>query len=191
MTTRNLRPTFSRLPIRGYQDNPTADALTQHYDDKLVSVGTQLQSLHTKLDPFTTDVKYLDWLAFMVGMVDPYYSVRWSESVKRQAITKANFIFSNRGTFTGLNAALLIHNFSYDIYSSNDLRFSFTFNASTIFGLVTQTVFVRLPIGYSRNSYQFIEAKRAVKNYTAIVTPTQVCYEKFYLGFSQFGDPLF
>ena len=48
-----LRPTFNRLPVTGYQDNPIADALTQFYDSKLVSVGLQVQNLHTLFNPLT------------------------------------------------------------------------------------------------------------------------------------------
>lgn len=191
MTTRNTRPVFNRLPVRGYQDNPIADALTSFYDQKLVDVGTAVEQLHTKLDPTTTDSKYLDWLAFLVGMVEPYYSPQWSDPVKRLAIANANEIFRNRGTFKGLQLALSIHEFGYDIYSSDDLRLSFIFDNNTRFGLVSQTVYVRLPLSYARNSYAFMEAQKAVKNYTAIATPTRVSYEKFYLGFSVFDDPLF
>ena len=191
MTTRNDRPVFSRLPVRGYQDNPVADALTRHYDEKLVEVGSAVESLHTRLDPLTTEPKYLDWLAFLVGMVEPYYSPRWPIAVKRKAIANANYIFSNRGTFNGLDAALHIHDFDYSIYSSDDLRFSFILSDSTRFGLSSQTVFIRLPLEYARTSYPFLETQRAIRNYTAIVTPVKACYEKFYLGFSQFSDPLF
>lgn len=191
MTTRQTRPVFNRLPVRGYQDNPTADALTQFYDDKLVAVGTQIEQLYTKLDPTTTPSSYLDWLAFLVGMVPPYYSVNWTDAVKRMAITNANAIFSNRGTLKGLSLALDIHGFQYSIYISDDLRLAFTFTASTKFGIISQTAFVRLPLMYERSSYQFTEATKAVKHYTSIVTPTQACYDAFYLGFSFFDDPLF
>jgi hypothetical protein len=124
-------------------------------------------------------------------MVEPYYSPAWSEEVKRQSIAKANEIFSYRGTLKSLETALKIHGFEYEIYSSSDLKLPFIFTADTKFGLTSQTVYVRLPLKYSRSSYPFMEARRAVRNYTAIVTPTEVCYDRFYLGFSQFGDPLF
>lgn len=191
MAISNLRPTYSRLPVKGYQDNPIADALTQHYDTKLVSVGQQIEALHTKLDPVTAPVFYLDWLAFMVGMIDPYYSIGWSVSVKRLAIEKANSIFEYRGTLLGLKMALDIHGIIYTVYSSDDLRLPFTFTVDNRFGSVSSTVWVRLPLIYGRNSYGFLEARRAVRNYTALATPTSVCYDRFYLGFSVFGDPLF
>ena len=191
MTVTNLRPTFSRLPVRGYQDNVTADALLQFYDAKLVSVGQQVAALHSLLDPAIVPVAYLDWLAFMVGMVDPYYSLGWPVAVKRKAVLWANKIFENRGTLLGLKTAIDIHSLEYDVYSSDDLRLPFTFTASTRFGLISQTVYVRLPLKYARGGYEYQEAQRAVTNYTALVTPAAVCYDRFYIGFSAFGDPLF
>jgi phage tail-like protein len=188
----NTRPVFSRLPQRGYQDNQIADALTDFYDSKLTSVGLQVQSLHTLLDPATAPVEYLDFIAYLVGMVDPYYSVGWAVSVKRKAIAKANDIFSYRGTTKALSDAISIHDFTYDIFSSTDLRFTFTFDGSnTRFGSTTDKVFVRLPLKYTRKGYEFREAQRAVTNYTALVTPTLPCYDKFYFDYSVFGDPLF
>lgn len=191
MTERNTRPVFSRLPIRGYQDNSTVDALTDYLDERIYKAGLQIENLYKKLDPTTTDPEYLDWVAFLVGMVEPYYSLGWSPTVKRQAITQANEIFRCRGTPKGLELALSIHGFSYSLYVSNDLILPFTFDSNTKFGLVSQTAYVRLPLEYGRSSYAFREAERAVKNYTAVVTPTKVCYDRFYLGFSVFGDPLF
>ena len=191
MTTRQTRPVFNRLPIRGYQDNPIADALTQHYDEKLVAVGSQIEQLYTKLDPVVAPSSYLDWLAFLVGMVHPYYSVNWADSVKRLAIANANSIFSNRGTIAGLNLAMSIHGFYNSLYTSDDLRLPFTFTPATKFGIIFQTAFIRLPLRYERGGYEFTEAAKAVTNYTAIVTPTRVTYDAFYLGFSIFDDPLF
>ena len=191
MTTRQTRPVFNRLPIRGYQDNPVADALTSFYDEKLVAVGSQVEQLHTKLDPVVAPSSYLNWLAFLVGMVHPYYSVSWADSVKRLAIANANSIFSNRGTLAGLGLAMSIHGFEYSLYTSDDLRLAFTFTATTKFGIIFQTAFIRLPLRYARGSYEFVEATKAVTNYTAIVTPTRVVYDAFYLGFSVFDDPLF
>lgn len=188
----NTRPVFSRLPEKGYQDNIIADALTDFYDSKLVEVGTKVQALHTKLDPVTAPVEYLDWIAYLVGMVPPYYSNKWTAAVKRKAIAAANTIFSYRGTFRGLDEALKIHSFTYDIFSSDDLRLPFTFDGTnTRFGSITDYVYVRLPLQYTRQSYQFREAKKAIDNYTALVTPALACYDKFYIGFSEIGDPIF
>lgn len=189
MTTRQTRPVFNRLPVRGYQDNPVADALTRFYDEKLVAVGTQVEQLHTKLDPTSAPSIYLDWLAFLVGLVHPYYSVTWSDSVKRLAITNANEIFSNRGTAGGLALAMNIHGFEYVLAISEDLILPFTFAASTKFGRIA--TFVILPLKYERKGSQFREAELAVENYTSIITTTHVCYDAFYLGFSVCSDPIF
>jgi phage tail-like protein len=191
MPTYNNRPVFNRLPVKGYQDNSIADALTQFYDSKLVAVGRQAENLHTKLDPNTTPEAYLDWLATLVGMVDPYYSLRWSVPVKRKAIATAQTLFRNRGTLKGLQLALDIHGFSYQIHTSDDLRLPFLLTSETKFGSISDIVFVRLPLEYPRRSYAFLEAERAVKHYTAITNPVKVCYDHFYLDYSVIGDPLF
>ncbi len=188
----NTRPVFSRLPQRGYQDNQIADALTDFYDSKLTEVGTKVSQLHTKLDPASAPVEYLDFIAYLLGMVSPYYVDSWTTEVRRSVLINAQKIFSNRGTFVGLDAALSPHNFEYDVFSSNDLRLPFTFDgANTRFGSVTDSVFVRLPLKYTRAGYQFREAQRAIVNYTSIVTPTKACYDRFYIGFSEIDDPLF
>lgn len=186
-----LRPTFNRLPVIGYQDNPIADALTQFYDEKLVAVGSQIQSFHTLLDPVTCPTKYLDYLAYLVGMVDPYYDTRWSERVKRLMIARANDLFRMRGTKLGLSLALDIQLIPYTYYNSSNLVLSFTFATTTKFGLDSQIVFVVItnPIVNTRLSEIWVEATRAVTNYTAIAAPVQVAYDHFYLGYSVFGDP--
>lgn len=189
MTQTQTRPVFNRLPIKGYQDNPLVDWLLQAYDDKLVAVGQQVEQLHKKLDPATTDPEYLDWLAAMVGMVDPYYDPSWPVAVKRLAVAKANEIFSLRGTLAGLKLALDIHSIPYQINASSDLRLPFKLPA--VFGTTNSTVFVILPLSIPRTSRPFIEAKKAISNYTSINTPVRACYDKFYVGFSQIGDPLF
>jgi phage tail-like protein len=193
MTTRQLRPVFNRLPIRGYQDNPIADALTSFYDEKLVATGKLVEDFHLSLDPLTTSIDKLDWLASLVGMVAPYYDTGWAVPVKRKAIASANYIFQYRGTKLGLQKALAIHGFTYSIFTSKDLTLPFTFAAdgsTNTFGVTSQGAFVTLPIAYPRNGYEFREARRAISMYTAVSTPILACYDKFYLGFSSIGDPL-
>lgn len=191
MATSQLRPTFNRLPIAGYQDNPLADALTQFYDEKLVAVGTQVQNFHALLDPLTCPVGYLDYLAYLVGMVYPYYDTTWSAGVKQQMILNANKLFWSRGTKDCLRLALEIQGVPYGFYNSTNLILSFTFTSDTKFGLDSQLVFVTIPTPglYPRNSREWLEATRAIQNYTAIAAPVQLAYDHFYLGYSTFGDP--
>lgn len=186
------RPTFERLPVRGYQDNPVADALTQYYDEKLVAVGTQVENLYLNLNPDSCPESFLDWLAFMVGMVTPYYDVAWSISVKRKAVKSANDIFMLRGTLPGVKKALNIHNFDYTLYTSDDLKLAFVFGGDTSkFGKRSETTRIVLPLKYNRNGYEFNEANRVSENYTSVANPVLPCYDKFYIGFSVFDDPLF
>jgi phage tail-like protein len=193
MTTKQTRPVFNRLPIRGFQDNPIADALTSFYDEKLVSTGTMVQDFHLTLDPLTANPDRLDWLASLVGLVDPYYDTSWAVSVKRKAIANANDIFKYRGTKIGMKKALDIHSFTYGLFTTSDLTLPFTFAAdgsTNKFGETSQGAFITLPLQYPRNGYEFREARRVISNYTATSTPILSCYDKFYIGFSSIGDPL-
>lgn len=187
-----LRPTFERLPVKGYQDNVIADAVTSYYDERLVASGMLLQELHLKLNPDTCPENFLDWLAFMVGMVKPYYDSTWTVAVKRKAVKSANDIFKLRGTVNGVKKALDIHSLDYTLYTSNDLKLAFTFGASTsVFGNKSGTARIVLPLQYSRGGYEFIEAQKVADNYSAITNPISPCYDRFYLGFSVFDDPIF
>lgn len=186
------RPVFDRLPVKGYQDNVIVDAVTSYYDERLVASGMLVQELHLKLNPDTCPPEFLDWLAFMVGMVQPYYSNQWTTAVKRMAVRSANDIFKLRGTLPGIRKALDIHAFDYTIYTSNDLKLAFTFGTSTsVFGKRSGTPRVVLPLKYARNGYEFAEAQKVADNYSPVVNPIAPCYDRFYLGFSVFNDPVF
>lgn len=185
------RPVFERLPVKGYQDNVIADAVTSYYDEKLVGVGTFIENLHLSLNPDTCPESYLDWLAFMVGMTSPYYDNQWLVPVKRKAVKAANDIFRLRGTLPGIKKALDIHSFEYILYNSNDLILPFTFGVNNVFGKKSDSTRIVMPLKYSRQGYEFTEAQKVADNYSAIVNPISPCYDRFYLGFSVFDDPLF
>lgn len=185
-----LRPVFNRLPVIGYQDNPIADALTSYYDERLVTVGNLAQDLHLNLNPATCPETYLDWLGFMVGMVQPYYNQGWKVPVKRLAVANANEIFKLRGTLPGINKALGIHGFEYLLFNTTDLKLPFTFGVGNVFGRKSDSTRVLLPLKYARNGYEFKEAQNAANLYSSVVSPLTVCYDKFYIGFSFLGDPL-
>ena len=107
-------------------------------------------------------------------------------------ISSANKIFQARGTLIGLRLALDAHGFPYDIYGSSNLKLPFTFTPDTKFGLDSQDTYVMFPLsGHTRSGYQFREARRAIANYVAILTPAIPTYDRFYIGFSVFGEPIF
>lgn len=185
-----LRPTFSRLPMRGYQDNPLADALTSFYDEKLVAVGQQVEGFHLNLDPVTCDAKYLDYIAYLLGMVYPYYDITWAESTKRLIVASANDIFKYRGTLKGLRLAIDPHGFPYKISTATSLTLAFLFTPLPKFGSDAKITYIGLNLLASpRTGTAFKETKRAVDNYCSIIYPPVVCYEHFYIGFSVFGEP--
>lgn len=186
------RPVFERLPVNGYQNNAIADAVTSYYDEKLVATGTLVEGLHLRLNPDTCPDTYLEWLAFMVGMVAPYYNNQWSVAVKRKAVKSANDIFRLRGTTPGILKALDIHSFEYSLYTSNDLKLPFVFgNNTSRFGKRSDAARIVLPLKYTRSGYEFTEAQKVADNYSAIVNPVAPCYDRFYIGFSFFDDPVF
>ena len=189
MTAIEPRPVFHRLPIRNFQDNPLVDAVTIGYDEKLTATGLLTANLWRQLDPLITPSKYLDWLASLIGMVDPYYDIGWADVVKRRAIISAQKIFSYRGTLIGLRAALDIHGFEYSIYSGSVLTLPFMFDAK--FGSFSSSVFVRVPLKYPRFGPECREIMRAIDCYVPMTSKVQVCYDQFYLDFSVFGDPVF
>jgi phage tail P2-like protein len=183
------RPFFTALPEVGYQDNDAVDSLTLWVDEQLTAKAVQLQSMWTKLDPVTTDEIYLDYLAFLVGLSGPYWDLKWSTAVKRQMITQAHSIWSIRGTVTALNKVLAIHGISYNLWSRGSLNLTFILPGT--FGKDDFTLYIRLPLTYTRFSVGFKEAERTAKNYSGAVSKTRVVYERFYLGYSRLGEPVF
>lgn len=186
----NTRPVFSRLPVTGFQDNPVVDWVTDYYDSKLVSTGLELEQLHTKLKPATAPADYLDYIAALMGLSSKYYNTSWSTATKRAYLQRANFIFANKGTRKALDASLSIHGFEYTISTSADLMLPFTLPA-TFGDSSSNKVYIKLPIKYRRAGYEFSETSRALENYCSINTSVLTCYDKFYVGFSAVGDPLF
>jgi P2-related tail formation protein len=175
--------------MRGYQNNPLVSHILEFADERIRQTGIAASQLHTKLEPTTTDSKYLDWLAYMVGAVDGYWSSSWSDGVKRIVLTNWQRLTEYRGTRIALELALSAHSIPYVFWSSSDVALPFSLPVTL--GVVTYSVFVTLPLSLARNSYEFIEARRAVDNYTAAAYPVVACYDRFYAGISAVGEPLF
>ncbi|MBW4558461.1 MAG: phage tail protein [Trichormus sp. ATA11-4-KO1] len=183
------RPVFNRLPQTGYQDNLAVDWLTLWVDQKLSDKADQLQTLWTKLDPLTTTEDWLDYLAFLCGLSGVYYDTKWAVNIKRQMISQAHSLWSSRGTLASIRTVLDIHEIPYTIWNSGSLRLPFVLSAT--FGRDDLRLYVRLPLDYQRTSREFKEAQRTLRNYAPVIVDAEVVFERFYLGFSRIGEPLF
>jgi phage tail-like protein len=212
MTWHDGRPVYSRLPSRGYQDNPTVDHLTSWVDGELTAAAGALQAFWVNLDPFTAPEEYLDFLGSLCGMSGAYWDLKWDQIVKRQMISQSHKLWSSKGTLAAIRAVLDIH-FSTYLYdeldrpltafnaylTSGEVKYSIwlqgaltiSFDISQVFGRDDLRLYVLVPLEFSRKSRQFKEAERTLRNYAPAVIQSKVTYERFYLGFSQLSEPLF
>lgn len=189
MSWQEGRPTFLRLPERGYQDNVLTDALTTFADEKLVETADRLQNFYKELNPVTAKAESLDYLAAIVGMSKEYWDIQWSEVVKRQMIALAPFLWKNRGTLRSISAVLGVHGMTYRYWTDGSLRVPFPIGSKI--GSSTLRIYVRLPLTYHRHGVEFREAQRTLNNYSPAVIESAVVYDKFYVGFSRVGEPVF
>lgn len=190
MPWHDSRPVFSRLPERGYRDNPIADALTSWVDEKLTAKADQLQSFYLQLDPSTASDEYLDYLAFLVGLSGSYWDTEWTPQVKRSLIAAShNYLWANRGTLGVIEFVLKTHGISYDIWQ--DGSSVLPFKLPKTFGANRLRFFVRLPLRYARTSSEWREAERVLKCYAPAVVQCKVYYQGFRMSFSRLGDAMF
>lgn len=191
MTTDWERPIFRSLPQDGFQNNPTVDHLTDWVDARLSSKAKQLQDLWKDLcDPLTCLPEYLDYLAYLCGMSGSYWDKQWSIEVKRQLIASSHTVlWPLKGTEQVLSFVLGIHQIEHSIWVDGNLTMPFTL--SKAFGTAKFRFYLRLPLKYRRESKEFVEAKRTVRNFAPAVVKHSVVYEYFHLGFSTLGEPLF
>ena len=184
------RPVYSRLPNVGFRDNQVANWLTTWADEELVKVREVAQEFYRTLDPDLCPVGRLDYCAWFYELTGSYWDVRWSEQVKRDMIRSArSYLWLHRGTAQVVKKVLDIHGIAYSLWVPRALLVPF--NLPGTFGGGALRWYLRLPIDYRRNGYQWKEAVRTVDNFAPVITKHKVVYRKFYLGFSVIGDPLF
>ena len=183
------RPVYERLPEYGYQDNPVADWLTQWVDSYLTGTAQTLQAFYNELDPDTAQDSSLDYLASLVGLFGVYYDTQWSSAVKRDFIASVGTLFSTRGTRSCIEQVLSIHGYQYSIWLSGALTLPVKLPGT--FGSNNLSFFLRLPIQYQYRGKEWREAERTLRNYAPAVVQSSVTYDRYYLGFSRLGQPLF
>ena len=189
MTWDTRRPIWGRLPAKGYQDSPVEDWLTAWADEELSAKLAQMESWYTQLHPDTCDPASLDYLAYLVGFSGPYWDTQWQETPKRALVRDSHWLWANRGTLKAIARVLNIHQVQHDLWLSGVLRLSFGLPGR--FGTPSPRVYLRLPKQYPRAGAAFGEAERTRRNWVPAVIRSKVTYERFYLGFSRVGDPLF
>lgn len=183
------QPVTLRLPRDGYQNNPDVVSLLSQPDWFLTSKKEQLETLYQQLTGETAPVSWLDYLAWLLGWSDEYWDTRWSESVKRQLIVIANSVWERLGRSDVITQILDIHGIEHDLWTEVALQLPFSMPAT--FSTPKGRLYIRLPIQYLRNGNEFREARRTRDNFVPCTILSGVVYDRFYLGISQLGDPMF
>jgi phage tail-like protein len=183
------RPIYERLPETGYQDNEPSDWLTLWVDELLVAKATQLENIWQKLDPVSTDIEWLDYLAYLVGLSGVYWDTKWLPVVKRNMVLRANEFWQNKGTLRTIREILNIHSLAYTVWVAGSLRVPFTVPSAV--GSSDLRLYIRLPLSYARNASEFRETSRTLRNYAPALVSTKAVYEYFYAGYSLADDPAF
>lgn len=206
------RPVFFDLPQKGYQDNTPADWVTLWVDEKLTETAERMSGFWQQLDPTVAPESYLDYIAFLVGLSSNFWDLKWSSEVKREMILAAHYLWSVKGTKAALKRVLDIQLSTWVTTDAGDTLVSeldiqltsvvnyhiwtpsvitLPFNLPGTFGSDNLVLWVQIPLQYQRATKEFKEAQRCLRNYAPAVVKSGVCFYKFYLGFSQLGDPLF
>lgn len=184
------KPLLNHLPERGYQDNETVASLTSYVDAKYKAIIDQLETFYHQLNPDSADEKYLDYLAYLVGLSDSYYDPQWSSDVKRQMIRLSHkTLWAKKGTLECIKAVLDAHNLKYDIWTDGVNVLPFTLPISL--GTPRLRFYIRLENTYNRKGKQWLEAERTLMNFCPAVVKGTVSYKAFILGASVIGDPVF
>jgi hypothetical protein len=180
----------SRLPEKGYRDNPTVIALCAFADSVTSETSSQLESFHRELAPATAKPESLDYLAYLVGFSGRFWDTAWAPEVKRSLISLAHgYIWPNRGSLKVIKRLLEILAVPADLWQAGRLILSFKMPGT--FGTGALRFYVRLPISIRKSDRAWREGERILENYAPAFTKHAVVYERFYLGFSQIGDPMF
>lgn len=182
-------PVMMRLPYKGYRDNEVARALVTPMDYHLTRIKGLLEGFWARLDPEICLEADMEYVGFLLGYSERFWDNTWTVQVKRQFLTRAVELWRLRGTLMGIREVLAIHGIQSDVWTDGTLLLPFTMPGTM--GTPRARVFVRLPLLYLRHSPQWLEAERSRQNWLPAAIDTKVCYNKFYIGFSVLGEPMF
>lgn len=177
------------MPERGYQDNPNVINLLTYPEQKVDEWEHTLTNLYKELSPDTCSDEYLDYLAYLFGYTEQYWSLIWSNEVKRNILKLGMQYWQIRGTKNALDQWLSAINIRCIIWTGSVLQLPFTMPKQM--GTRRNKVVFRLPLSTRRGSYEWLEAVRMQQNLTPVMTPSRVGYETFKVGFSKLGEPMF
>lgn len=190
------RPVFDRLPLEGYQDNEIVDAITLPYDLLLMEWKDLAQNFERDfLDPATCRVDALDWLAQLVGFTGEYWDPSWPVNIKRELIARSHqFIWPNKGAKILLQWLLQLFSIQARIYLLGQFLVGYNKVGDALGGELLR-YWILMPLTYRRESPEWELVERLDRLYMPCFTDgagaSRVVYEKFYVGFSKVGDPIF
>ena len=180
---------LENLPERGYQDNDNVKKLLTFPEQKVDEWHSILTNLYKEVDADTCSDEFLDYLAFLYGFSDSYWSFLWSNEVKRNILKLGIKYWQILGTKEALELWLAALNIPCSIWSGSVLTLPFKMSAKL--GTRRNKVVFRLPISETRSSYTWLEAVRMSNHHVSVSIPSRVGYETFRLGFSKLGEPMF
>jgi hypothetical protein len=183
------RPIFNRLPEWGYQDNQAVDALTQWADMRLVEKRDILEQFWRTFVPALCPVERLEYAAYVVGFSGDLWRSSWSEPTKRAVLTVANDLLKARGSLQALQQIIAVLENPAKLWSGSALSLSFPMPGR--FGSNAARVYLRMGRLVARESEEWRNAEYVVQQWVAAPVRSRVCYERFYLGLSVLGDPMF
>jgi phage tail P2-like protein len=183
------RPVFKRLPYLGYQDNKLVDALTTWVDDRLTDKYTRSRDFWQLLQPSTATADSLDYAAYLMGFSEALWVPTWAESLKRSILQDANYLLRNRGNILAILRLLSLMGLSVTAWTGRSLLIPF--NIPGTFGTSSARIFLRAPLSVPRSSDEWVKAEYIRQHWVSAPIKSAVCYERFYVGYSRIGEPMF
>lgn len=152
----------------------------------------KLEHVHQDmLDPTTARAEHLDWLGQLCGYVGPYSLAPFTPAQKRILIAESfRFVWPYRGTRALLLFLIRLVGIEASIYYESDFILGLS-RAGDPFGTPNLTYWIRVTLKYPRGSKEYKLMQRLNTLYGPVYCRSQVCYDRFYLGFSACGEPLF
>lgn len=196
------RPIFLRLPQYGWQDQdpPVSDWIIEPYDSILIELKEAILNFPRDfIDPDTCRSDALDWLAQLMGFTGDYWDTGWPDSIKRQLIKDAQFIWSYKGTQPLLEYLLALFALDAVISLPGAWRVGTTAIGNSIGGeLLTYSILIN-SVGrkfYLRTSDEWKLIERLNRLFMPCWTSpttlnsTFVHYDRFRVGLSAVGETI-
>jgi hypothetical protein len=190
------RPIYSRLPQisqRYKGENPASPSnwITQWFDELLVKTKASIDDLPRQLNALTCDADWIDFVAYLSGFSGEYWDKSWSMATKRAIASRANWIWSNKGTQAVIEYMIAAVGLTAVIWLGEGFVIGESIIGETTLGEPEYQYFIQVPFLYDRDGAQFRLAEKLNRLYGPIVSDSAVCYDGFYIGFSVVGDPIF